>query len=587
VYQSIDAPRRSCDRLDSVVGQTILHYEILQRLGAGGMGEIYRAQDTRLNRIVAIKVLSAGNADDPERRRRFILEAQAASSLNHPHIITIHDIVSQGDQEFMVMEYVAGKTLSELIPPGGMAAPTALRYAVQIADALDAAHAVGIIHRDLKPGNIMVTDAGRVKILDFGLAKLTGYSAAASLTDETRSAGPVPLTIEGSILGTVSYMSPEQAEGKRVDQRSDIFSFGLVLYEMVTGRKAFAADSAVSTLSAILRDEPTSVAAIVPGIPAELDRIIHRALRKDPDQRWQSMKEMQAELVALQQKSDSGLLYIAPVAVQTKRSWAGLVIVSIILLAGILGGALWWARRGATRPVSPIQQSSPIPAAPAPPGIPPPAPEKRPSPFASSTLTNQTILDMAQAKVAPTLIIDQIGSSKTNFDLSTAEIIRLTRAGVPAAVIEAMRSSAGATIPPPRARVLRVIDGVPFSISLPEAVPNDPQPGQALRFQVDQDVRVSGAVVIAKGSEVTGEVVTAAKKKLLIRTVKPTFRLVEVTAVDGAKLKIRATPVSRGEYKTERALEPLVPLREKDVLAAAGSEFLAYIDGDQSVTVRQ
>jgi len=382
-------------------------------------------------------------------------------------------------------------------------------------------------------------------------------------------------------------MSPEQAEGKRVDQRSDIFSFGLVLYEMVTGRKAFAADSAVSTLSAILRDEPTSVAAIVPGIPAELDRIIHRALRKDPDQRWQSMKEMQAELVALQQKSDSGLLYIAPVAVQTKRSWAGLVIVSIILLAGILGGALWWARRGATRPVSPIQQSSPIPAAPAPPGIPPPAPEKRPSPFASSTLTNQTILDMAQAKVAPTLIIDQIGSSKTNFDLSTAEIIRLTRAGVPAAVIEAMRSSAGATIPPPRARVLRVIDGVPFSISLPEAVPNDPQPGQALRFQVDQDVRVSGAVVIAKGSEVTGEVVTAAKKKLLIRTVKPTFRLVEVTAVDGAKLKIRATPVSRGEYKTERALEPLVPLREKDVLAAAGSEFLAYIDGDQSVTVRQ
>ena len=164
-----------------MVGQTILQYEILQKLGVGGMGEIYKAQDSRLNRLVAIKVLLGGNAGDPERRRRFIQEAQAASSLNHPHIITIHDIVSHEDKEFIVMEFVAGKTLSDLISTG-MNATDALRYAVQIADALDAAHAVGIIHRDLKPANIMVTDSGRIKILDFGLAKLTGYSAATSLT---------------------------------------------------------------------------------------------------------------------------------------------------------------------------------------------------------------------------------------------------------------------------------------------------------------------------------------------------------------------------------------------------------------------
>src|ERR1700733_15115290 len=325
-----------------MVGQTILHYEILQKLGAGGMGEIYKAQDTRLNRIVAIKVLSGGSAGDPERRRRFILEAQAASSLNHPHIITIHDIISHDDKEFIIMEFVTGTTLSDLIPVGGMAVPDALRYAVQIADALDAAHAVGIIHRDLKPGNIMVTDSGRVKILDFGLAKLTGYNAAASLTDDTLSVGVAPLTVEGSILGTVSYMSPEQAEGKRVDPRSDVFSFGAVLYEMLTGRKAFVGDSAISTLSAILRDEAAPIAQIVPGVPAELDQIIHRALRKDPDQRWQSMKDMQMELVGLLQKSDSGILVLPPVAAQKNRpraARASISIASIVLAVGVLAGA--------------------------------------------------------------------------------------------------------------------------------------------------------------------------------------------------------------------------------------------------------
>jgi hypothetical protein len=207
---------------------------------------------------------------------------------------------------------------------------------------------------------------------------------------------------------------------------------------------------------------------------------------------------------------------------------------------------------------------------------------------------------MTQAKVPATVILSQIRSAKTRFDLSTAEIIRLTRGGVPATVIEAMRNPGGGTIPVSPAapsiapapaagqtHTVRVLDGIPFTISLLEAVPVDVQPGQALRFQVEKDVRVGDAVVVAKGTEVTGEVVEAAKKKLLVRSVKPTFRLVEVTAVDGSKLKVRATPLRRAEFKTDRPLEPLIPWRAKDVLAPAGGEFFAYFDGDQTVTVRR
>src|SRR5271169_6170600 len=183
------------------------------------MGDIYKAQDARLNRTVAIKVLTNASAGDSDRRRRFIQEAQAASALNHPNIITIYDIVSEDDSEYMVMELVSGKTLADLIPPGGVGVAKTLQYSTQMADALRAAHAAGIVHRDLKPGNVMVTDSGLVKILDFGLAQI---NVAA------------PLTVEGSILGTVAYMSPEQAQGKKVDARSDIFSFGVVMYEMLT-----------------------------------------------------------------------------------------------------------------------------------------------------------------------------------------------------------------------------------------------------------------------------------------------------------------------------------------------------------------
>ena len=239
-----------------MLGRTISHYEILEKLGEGGMGVVYKARDTHLDRFVAIKVLPPEKVADAERKRRFVQEAKSASALNHPNIITIYDIASEGGIDFISMEYVAGKALNQLIARKGLPLGEALKYAVQIADALAAAHAAGIIHRDLKPGNVMVSGApercGFVKVLDFGLAKLTDKvdSSEREFTETIRQE-EAPSTGEGTIVGTVSYMSPEQAEGKKVDGRSDIFSFGALLYEIVTGRRAFHGDSKLSTLSAI------------------------------------------------------------------------------------------------------------------------------------------------------------------------------------------------------------------------------------------------------------------------------------------------------------------------------------------------
>ena len=288
----------------TMIGRKISHYQVIEKLGAGGMGEIWKAQDTRLNRMVAIKVLTNASAGDSERRRRFIQEAQAASALNHPNIITIHDIISD-DGIRIHGDGVRGREDADRPDlPGGVGVAKMLQYSVQMADALRAAHAAGIIHRDLKPGNVMVTESGLVKILDFGLAKI---SVATKLTEETQTMGAAPMTVEGSILGTVTYMSPEQAQGKAVDSRSDIFSFGVVLYEMVTGAKAFAGDSAISTLSAILRDDVKPIGELVPGVPAEVVEIIGLALRKDPKDRWQSMQVIHTVLAAQKQKFDSGV----------------------------------------------------------------------------------------------------------------------------------------------------------------------------------------------------------------------------------------------------------------------------------------
>jgi Tol biopolymer transport system component/tRNA A-37 threonylcarbamoyl transferase component Bud32 len=288
-----------------VIGQTISHYRIIEKLGEGGMGVVYKARDTRLDRFVAIKVLPAEKVADPERKERFVQEAKAASSLNHPNIITIYDIGQAEGVDFISMECVVGKTLDQLIPRRGMRLNEALKCAVQIADALARAHSAGIVHRDLKPGNIMVNEHGLVKVLDFGLAKLTEPTSA-SEDDATRTLRPS--TEEGKIVGTVAYMSPEQAEGKKVDARSDIFSFGSVLYEMVTGGQAFHGDTKASTLAAILKDNPRPASQLVDRLPREVERLISRCLRKEVDQRSQHMDDVKIALQELKEESDSGVL---------------------------------------------------------------------------------------------------------------------------------------------------------------------------------------------------------------------------------------------------------------------------------------
>jgi serine/threonine-protein kinase len=296
-----------------MVSQKILHYQLVEKIGAGGMGEIYKAQDSRLNRLVAVKILSPGMSTDPERRRRFFQEAQAASALNHPNIITLYDIISEGDLQCIVMEYIAGKTLRDLIPAGGLPPTQALQYGTQIAGALAVAHSAGIIHRDLKPSNIMVTTTGLIKVLDFGLAKWVDTGLSGQTAEQ--STMEAALTREGSIIGTVSYMSPEQAEGKHVDARSDIFSFGDVLYEMVTGKRAFEGRSGISTLSSILRDDVRPIHEAAPEVPPLLEQIILRCLPKDPAARWQSMKEIEGALITLQRQLDPGGHYVPPVHV--------------------------------------------------------------------------------------------------------------------------------------------------------------------------------------------------------------------------------------------------------------------------------
>ena len=267
------------------------------------MGVVYKARDEHLDRFVAIKILPQEKIADPERKRRFVQEAKSASALNHPNIITVYDIASCDSTDFIAMEYVPGKALNYLIPRRGLPLADALKYAVQIADALAAAHAAGIIHRDLKPANVMITGpeeqgrAGVVKVLDFGLAKLVEKTdnSDLGLTESIRNEEGLS-TEQGTIIGTISYMSPEQAEGKKVDVRSDIFSFGALLYEMVTGRRAFQGESKVSTLSAILREEPKPVSHVVEGLPRELERIIARCLRKSPERRFQTAADLKLPL---------------------------------------------------------------------------------------------------------------------------------------------------------------------------------------------------------------------------------------------------------------------------------------------------
>ena len=633
-----------------MIGRTISHYTVVEKLGAGGMGEIYKAQDTRLNRFVAMKVLSTANAGDVERRRRFVQEAQAASALNHPNIITIHDVVSTDGLEFMVMEFVAGVTLDDLVPHQGLNAQKVLDIAVQMADALQTAHAAGIVHRDLKPGNVMVTGTGLVKILDFGIAKLTGPAPATRATDETLPID-APMTVEGSILGTVCYMSPEQAQAKAVDPRSDVFSFGLVLYEMLTGQKAFSGDSALATLSAILRDEPKPINQLVEGVPPELEEIVNRALRKDPNQRWQTMQEMRAALVFLKQKADSGVLRTqmgleAPRGPKKKAGMLPILVaagaVVVLTVAGI--GGWWWVFHHKAQQAQAVPAPVPLPPLPAPETAAQP-PAEPPAPV-DAGLTNQDILDMVDAKVPAATIVNHIRSSpKTSFDLSTNGLIQLSKAGVPATVIGVMQNPkadpaasraaqhttppaappvtksasaqpapapaeavptqapapvvqappvtpaaatpAPAPVAPARTQTVSVQAGIPFSIALSQDVPGKLSAGDQIHFTVSQDVKVGDAVVIAKGTPLAGTVADPGDgKKLLIVKNKATFKLTSVDSTGGTRLAIRATPARKGDDKAERPIEQS-GTRNKDVLAPAGTGYLAYFDKDQTATVKR
>ncbi len=297
-----------------MIGTTISRYDILEKLGEGGMGVVYKAKDQQLGRFVAVKVLLAPPGENSEKRARFIQEARAASALNHPNIITVYEIVPMPNGECIAMEFVRGVNLQDQIAGRKLTQMDALKTAMQVADALYAAHNIGIVHRDLKPANVMVTPEGLAKVLDFGLAKLAGDSGLVDLSQSDRTQSiqldARPKTAEGAIIGTVAYMSPEQAQGKPVDWRSDIFSFGSLLYELFTGEKAFHGDSGLSTLAAVLRDHPKDFSTL--GIHAlEVQDIVRRCMKKDPDQRYQSMLDVKNDLEAVYYANRSGIMQMA------------------------------------------------------------------------------------------------------------------------------------------------------------------------------------------------------------------------------------------------------------------------------------
>jgi Tol biopolymer transport system component len=311
-------------------------YELLAPVGAGGMGEVYRAKDTRLDRTVAVKVLPAHLSSSPESRQRFEREAKTISQLSHPHICALYDVGREGETEYLVMEYLEGETLSDRLLKGALPFEQVLRYGIEIADALDKAHRQGIVHRDLKPGNVMMTKSG-VKLLDFGLAKAVapaGKTSGAALTALPTQAG-ANLTQEGTILGTFQYMAPEQLEGKEADARTDIFAFGCVLYEMATGQKAFSGKSQASLISSIMGSEPPPVSTVSPMTPPAFDRVLRTCLAKDPDDRWQTAHDVMLELKWVAEGGSAAGLPAPVVARRRNRERLWMVASAVLGIATI------------------------------------------------------------------------------------------------------------------------------------------------------------------------------------------------------------------------------------------------------------
>lgn len=555
-------------------------YEIIAPIGSGGMGEVYRARDTRLGREVALKILTPGKTGNEERKQRFIQEAQSASSLHHPNIITIFDVGSENGLDYIAMELVKGQSLEELIPRNGFSLSEVLKYGIQVANALVSAHSAGIVHRDLKPANIMITEDGQAKLLDFGLAKLTEKSIIgdADATVTNVSAG---LTVAGTILGTVSYMSPEQAEGKRIDPRSDIFSLGSILYEMLTGKRAFHSDNMVSTLSAILRDEPEPVGPIPNDVHGALESIISRCLRKDPDRRWNSMSDLKSALEDLREESLSGSSINARLVqkrVPPQMPKTGWVLgVGVLLVAAV---AAWFTLGGkANYPMVP----------PTPPLAPGETPAKKSSAFpvtAGAPLTNDQVIEMVKSGVSKNIIVSHIRNSRTNFGFSTEDLIALGKNNVPSDVIEVMRNphsaesvqatspSAATPVTPPQALHATLNAGHDVPLAAASDIPfSAAADGSRIEFVVTQDVKAGDRVVIAKGAPGFGSLIDAEKRKLFGRGGKVTVRLESVKAVDGQIIKLRPLPLTVPASKS------------KDVAVTKDFAFTAVVEQDTAVSV--